>query len=319
MKEKSENRSKQELIAELEILRRHVLVLEKESKKNTSLRVKQEELTISLRERIKELNCLYKISKSIELHGNLLDEIFSDVVSILPPSWQYPGTTCARIIYKKKEYKTPNFKQSKWKQTSSIIVEGSTVGKVEVYYLKKMPILDEGPFLEEERQLIHAVSERLGKLAERIYISNKLEIEKKSLKNTNIALHDVLENIQKEKKIIGSSIQANVDNIILPIIYAFEKELTPYQKEYMDLIKSNLENIITPFADKVQEDMSKLSPTETLICNMIKNGLSTKQIAKMKKISTDTVNRHRESIRRKLGLVHKKINLVSYLNNTPAL
>lgn len=315
---KKNSKSEQQLIDELEVLRQHVLRLEKERIEKSELWTKQEELEMALRERIKELNCLYKISESIELHGDSLDKIFMDVASLLPVSWQYPEITCSRIIYGKKEYKTANFKQSKWKQESQIIVDGSPAGKVEVYYLKKMPVLDEGPFLEEERQLINAVSGRLGKVAERVNMSKQLEIERNTLKNTNIALHEVLEKIQNEKRMIGASIQANVDKIIFPIIYAFEKELNPQQKEYLTILKSNLENIITPFADKVQEDLSKLSPTEILICNMIKNGLSTKEIARMRKISPDTVNRHRESIRRKLGLVNKKINLVSYLNNTPS-
>ncbi|MBL6991114.1 MAG: helix-turn-helix transcriptional regulator [Bacteriovoracaceae bacterium] len=303
------------LVKELKMLRKRVLVLEKENNRNSRLWKEQEELKISLRERIKELNCLYKISEFIELYGDSLDKIFREVVSLLPVSWQYPEIACARIIFKKDEYKTLNFRQSRWVQESLISVGGQSAGKVEVFYSKKMPSLYEGPFLEDERKLINAVSERLGKVVERIYTSEQLAIEKLSLQNTNIALHDVLDKIQGEKKMIGVSIQANIDKVIFPILYALEKDLNPQQNKYLDLIKSNLKNIIGPFVDKEHGMILKLSPAEIQVCNMIKNGFSTKDIAIMKKISPDTVSRHRESIRRKLGIANKKINLVSYLNN----
>jgi DNA-binding CsgD family transcriptional regulator len=54
------------------------------------------------------------------------------------------------------------------------------------------------------------------------------------------------------------------------------------------------------------------------ICNMIRNGLQTKEIAELCTISLATVNRHREHIRRKLGITNSKRNLVTYLQTNMA-
>ena len=114
---------------------------------------------------------------------------------------------------------------------------------------------------------------------------------------------------------IGISIQANFDKIIMPILYALQVEMDPGQLKYVDLLKKNIESIISPFVERDRDILYRLSPVELLICNMIKHGLSSKEIATMRGISPATVNRHRESIRRKLNLTNRGVNLVSYLNN----
>ena len=65
-----------------------------------------EKVVIALRERIKELNCLYGISQLADRHPDSLDNLFQDLVNLLPPSWQYPEITCARIIFQGKTFKT---------------------------------------------------------------------------------------------------------------------------------------------------------------------------------------------------------------------
>ena len=119
--------------------------------------------THDLGERIKELNCLYEISHLREKPGISLEEMLEGVVDLLPPSWQFPEITCARVSLEGEAYKTANFEETRWKQTSDILVHGKTVGSVEIFYLEEKPESDEGPFLKEERNLINAVAERLGK------------------------------------------------------------------------------------------------------------------------------------------------------------
>jgi signal transduction histidine kinase len=125
------------------------------------------ELTHKLTERVKELNCLYGISKLIETTNSSLDDLIQGAVKLIPPAWQYPDITCARIQLKDKEMVTSNFKVTRWKQEESIFVSGNPYGKVQVFYLKKKPASDEGPFLQEERFLLHAIAERLGHIIER--------------------------------------------------------------------------------------------------------------------------------------------------------
>ena len=118
-------------------------------------------------ERVKELNCIYRFSKLVETPNFSLEDILQRTNDLLPSAWQYPEITCSRIILGKKEYKTKNFKQSKWKQQSPIKVNGKEKGFVEVYYLEEKPAIAEGSFLIEERNLLDAFAERLGRIIER--------------------------------------------------------------------------------------------------------------------------------------------------------
>jgi PAS domain S-box-containing protein len=115
-------------------------------------------------ERMKELNCLYGISNLVETPGISLEEMLEKTARLIPAGWQYPGIACARIIFEGREYKTDNFKPSKWAQSADITLQGQKVGTVEVCYTEERPQSDEGPFLEEKRDLIDSIGERLGRI-----------------------------------------------------------------------------------------------------------------------------------------------------------
>lgn len=132
-------------------------------------------LVHDLRKRIKELNCLYSIS-SLEENENLsLEELFQGIVNIVSKSWQYPDLTCAKIVFEGKEVMTDNFQETGWRQCADIKTLGEKKGFVEVCYLKEMDEQDEGPFLMEERALINAVAERLGKITKLKHAEEELE------------------------------------------------------------------------------------------------------------------------------------------------
>ncbi len=127
-------------------------------------RKKMEEV---LRDRIKELNCFYNISYLVEKPDTSLEEIFQWIVNLIPPAWQYPEITCARIIAKGQGFKTENFRETAWTQDTDIVVHGKPIGTLKVCYLEERPERDEGPFLKEERSLLNAIASRLGKIIER--------------------------------------------------------------------------------------------------------------------------------------------------------
>jgi PAS domain S-box-containing protein len=118
-------------------------------------------------ERVKELNCLYGIYKLAAKHGGSLDEILKGTIDLIPPAWQYPEVTCARIRLGSQEFTTKDFKETVWRQASDILVSGNPMGSIEVYYSEERPKSDEGPFLNEERNLINAIAQRLGDISER--------------------------------------------------------------------------------------------------------------------------------------------------------
>lgn len=123
--------------------------------------------TIQLRERVKELGCLYGIAHLATQPGKTLDETLQHVAQLLPPAWLYPEIATARIVLDQKSYALLNFSEGVDKQSAEIIVDGIKRGKVEVVYLEKKPELDEGPFLHEERKLIDTIASEIVLIIQR--------------------------------------------------------------------------------------------------------------------------------------------------------
>ncbi len=128
----------------------------------------------NLNERIKELDCLFGVSSVLADRELSSEKTFQGVVDALPSGWQYPEKTCARVEILSDEYITDYFRKTKWKLASDITSNGSKVGVVEVYYLEKKPEFDEGPFLNEERNLINAIAERISDYYQEQESKNKL-------------------------------------------------------------------------------------------------------------------------------------------------
>ena len=120
-----------------------------------------------LRERIKELNCLYNISSFRDATDFSLDAVLQSVIDFIPPAIQHPEITCARLIFGGYEIKTKNFRDTKWKISREIAVTDKWIGTLEVCYLEEKPELEEGPFLKEAKNLINAVAENIAKIIER--------------------------------------------------------------------------------------------------------------------------------------------------------
>jgi signal transduction histidine kinase len=116
----------------------------------------------ALRERVKELTCLYGIARATQQLDRPVDELLAEVVELLPPGWQYPEITSARITLDNRIFATANLTEGPDKQAADIVVNGERRGKVEVFYAEPRPVMDEGPFLAEERNLIDAIAETLG-------------------------------------------------------------------------------------------------------------------------------------------------------------
>jgi len=517
---------------------------------------KLKKLSHDLSERVKELNCLYDISRIVEKHGNTLEDIFRGTVNLIPPGWHYPEITCARLIIEGQIYCTDNFTQSEWVQRSDIFKHGKKIGKVEVYYTEDMPEIDEGPFLREEKKLIDAIAERIGRIielrkaeeelqilldsvpamifykdmenrfirvnkaladatglpkteiegrsvfelypenaekywkddleviksgvskvniiehyiineetrwvktdkipyrdsngsiigiigfsediterkraeeelkeadyiinrsssvaftwknmegwpvefvtknVERLFgftteefisgsisysecihpddlqrvsnevekfskedgrtefvhkpyriiakdgsvqvisdwtfivrnnqghithykgivenINRKLSAKRQALKDSNIALKEVLNRIEAEKIDIMLQVRSNIQRIIMPLVRKIEDRFTNDDANYISLLKDNLNEITSPFVGKLESKFARLSPREIEICKFVKDGMSTKEIASHLNLSQETIRNQRKSVRKKLGISNNKINLTTFLNN----
>ena len=277
----------------------------------------------ALRERIKELNCLYGISQLAERYLYSLDDLLQELVNFLPYSWQYPEITCARIFFKGKTYTSDKFKMTNWRQSSRIYMYHEAVGECDIFYVEECPPADEGPFLKEERALLDAVAEQIGTIAMRISAdlelqetNQQLTLERKALQEANTALRLVLARIEQEKLEIHRDIKINVEKILMPILNGLATQLPPAQVKYVEMLQTNLEEITSPFISQLSLSFHSLTPTEIAICNMIRNGMRTKEIAEMRGVSEATINRHRENIRRKLKITNQDVNLATFLESS---
>ncbi|RZN44751.1 PAS domain S-box protein [archaeon] len=120
------------------------------------------DITKKLRERVKELNTLYKISKVMTKKNIPFEQQLSKIAEIIPPGWQYSEICCSRITIGPTSVTSPRFREGRWSQKEKIFYQGEPIGCVEVHYLAKRPEADDGPFLLEERNLLIEIANRLS-------------------------------------------------------------------------------------------------------------------------------------------------------------
>ena len=136
-------------------------------------------LQVALRERIKELTCLYGIARLAGQPDLSLEEILQSIAELLPPAWLYPEIASGKIVLDGRSFTTPGFGEGCHSQKSDIVVKGEKRGFVEVAYKEEKPKLDEGPFLKEERSLIDTVAREVAIIIQR----RQAEEEKTRLQN----------------------------------------------------------------------------------------------------------------------------------------
>ena len=129
----------------------------------------------ALRERVKELACLYGISELAQQDNLSFNKLLENVLKLIPPAWQYPEYTVARIILDNNHFNSAEFQDLPYRQSEKIIINGQMRGTVEIFYIKAMPDADEGPFLKEERKLIQAIARKLDLIIERKEAAEKMK------------------------------------------------------------------------------------------------------------------------------------------------
>jgi hypothetical protein len=123
-----------------------------------------------LKERAKELNCLYQVDEVLNNQRLSLPEIFRELTRIIPSGWQFPEVCRARIIYENQSYQTHGFRSSPYAASANIKWDGKTVGQVEVVYITEVVKSEEGIFLEKEHKLIRTIADRIGQTVLQRYI-----------------------------------------------------------------------------------------------------------------------------------------------------
>ncbi len=152
--------------------------------------------------------------------------------------------------------------------------------------------------------------------AEKSLKQSETELKQKTndLEEINTALRVLLKKREEDKKDLEEKILINIKDLIDPYLDKMKNsQLNNRQKAYMDIISSNLNDIISPFVQTISTKQLRLTPTEVQIANFVKQGKTTKEIATLLHLSIHTIEAYRKNIRKKLGISGKKVNLRTYL------
>lgn len=121
----------------------------------------------ALRERVKELTCLYGIAQIVEQRGQPLDDQLRQIVALLPPAWQFPQVCAAQITLDGQTFETAGFRDTEHKQRVELTIDGLSRGAVEVVYTGDRPEFVEGAFLREEQSLLEKIGQEIEQLVAR--------------------------------------------------------------------------------------------------------------------------------------------------------
>ena len=215
------------------------------------------ERTHALGERVKELNCHYGISRLIEAPRISIERLLHGTVDFIPPAYQYPEITCARIVLWDTEYHTKNFTETTWKQVREIIVDGDPAGFVDVRYLQQKPEVDEGPFQHEERKMIDNIAKKLGQAIEHM---RSEALVKSSLKEKETLLKEIHHRVKNNMNVASSLLKLQSDEVndktAIGIIQETRRRITAMALVHDKLYQSkDLANIdITEYARNLVEN-----------------------------------------------------------------
>lgn len=138
----------------------------------------KKDIFFHLQNTVKKLNCLYSISKIAESDALSLDTLMSSIVNIIPSGFQDPSEICTLAKVDNISYKTHPFKKSPFKLTSVLRVRKKKVGHLAVYLTRHDSPSTDTPFQNEEKTLLDAIAQRIGKIMERLQTEQELkEIE----------------------------------------------------------------------------------------------------------------------------------------------
>lgn len=188
-----------------------------------------------------------------------------------------------------------------------------TINNREVYLWGKA-----GPLYDTEGNIIGAI-ETVREITERKKMElalqkreSDLETKTQELKDLNAALRVLLKQRDDDRNIVEEKLLSNVKLLILPYIEKLKGQIDTGSRSFINVLESNLRDIVSPFAHKLSSQYLNLTNKEVQIANLIKEGLSTKEIANFLNVSEAAINLHRYRIRQKLSLT-KEQNLQSFL------
>jgi len=190
-----------------------------------------------------------------------------------------------------------------------------TLEKGEVFFGQAINYKKDGSEFWNEWH-IEPIKNDQGIITHFVAIQRDITTRKKAeeiIEQKNSALKEILEQIEIEKNSIKEDVVLNVEEVLLPALEKLRRKGSPLDSKYINILEKNLKDLTSSFGRNVSEKKFKLSPREVEIANLIKSGVSSKEICNLLNISFKTVETHRNKIRKKLDILNKDINLTTYL------
>jgi len=141
----------------------------------------------------------------------------------------------------------------------------------------------------------------------------KLSKESEALAERNIALKQILEHIEEERQVFKQKICKDIESVLVPLIKNLKNSASPKYNRELHEIEYGLSVVLTKDIDEFNRRYAELSSRESEICEMIKSGMSSKEISNTLNLSLLTIHKHREQIRKKLEITNKNIDLAAFL------
>jgi PAS domain S-box-containing protein len=209
------------------------------------------------------------------------------------------------------------------KDDLTVIRTGKVIERVEVLEAQNRPVAlltYKFPILKKDGKALVGImaidiTERKETEDELRTTKEQLEIEREALEKKNVALGEILQRIETEKDALKRQFATNVEEAILPTLMRLKESAGEAMRRNFELIEHELRDVASPFLTAMKGKFTRLSPRELEVCRLIKNGMTTKEIAEVLNLSPMTVQKHREIIRKKLGLVNNQTNLNTYLQS----
>jgi PAS domain S-box-containing protein len=143
---------------------------------------------------------------------------------------------------------------------------------------------------------------------------SELKAQSQHLEEVNTALRVLLKQRGEDKIELQESVLGNTKELVTPYVDQIKKtKLSTRQETLVRIIESNLNNIVSPFINRLSHKFVHFTPAEIRVANLIKEGKTNKEIGDLLSISKNTVLYHRHNIRKKLRLTNSPINLRSHL------
>ena len=147
------------------------------------------------------------------------------------------------------------------------------------------------------------------------HTTEELRKERESLRQKNIALRQILDHLEEERREYKHEICDSIEKLLMPVVDTLKENGGKLGPREVAVLEDTLSSIIRRDIDQYQSNMAKLSPRELDIVDLIKQGMESKEIASKLSLSDQTIHKHRKLIRQKLQLRNKDVNLAAYLRS----